>query len=53
MIHLASPYEGFKVFIPGIMVGFFVARYYYRRPKTYEFTNLRFGDMGEKKGIKL
>lgn len=53
MIYLASPYEGFKILGIGLTLGFMFGRYRYRKPKTYEFANLRFGDLGDKKGIKL
>lgn len=53
MIVLASPYEGFKVLFLGMFFGYLYGRYKFKKPKTYEFANLRFGDLGEKKGIKL
>lgn len=53
MIHLASPWEGVKILVIGFVFGYLWARFLHRKPKTFEFTNLRFGDLGEKKGIKL
>ena len=53
MMDLASPYEGLKILGIGIFFGYLIGKYRFRKPKTYEFANLRFGDLGEKKRIKL
>jgi hypothetical protein len=53
MIPSVSPYELVKVLLLGVFLGFGLARWRYKRMKAYQFANLRFGDLGENKGIKL
>lgn len=53
MISAISPYELVKVLLLGFFFGYLVGRWKYKRMKAYEFANLRFGDLGNKKGIKL
>jgi hypothetical protein len=53
MIPEVSPYELLKVLALGFFFGYIVAKRRHRRAKIYQFTNLRFGDLGENKGVKL
>ncbi len=53
MIPDVSPYELIKVLVLGFFFGYIVGKWRHRRAKIYQFTNLRFGDLGDKKGIKL
>lgn len=53
MIHLASPWEGVKILVIGFVFGYLFSKWRHRKPKTYEFANFKFGDLGEKKRIQL
>jgi hypothetical protein len=53
MIKSISPYELVKVLLIGVFFGYQIGRWRYKRMKAFEFANLRFGDLGDKKGIKL
>jgi len=53
MIHTVSPYTHLKILLLGLFFGFLLAKWKYRRMKTKQFVNLRFGDLGENKRIKL
>lgn len=52
MMDLANPYEGLKLLLLGVFFGYHLGRYKSRRTKFFQFTNLRFGDLGEHKKIK-
>lgn len=53
MIPDVSPYELLRVFVLGFFLGHLFGKWRCRRAKIYQFANLRFGDLGDKKGIKL
>lgn len=53
MIPDVSPWELLKVLLLGVFFGYLIAKYRYRKPKVYQFVNLRFGDIENKKELKL
>jgi hypothetical protein len=48
-----NPYAPLKILIMGIFFGYLIGRYRFKKRKSYQFTNLRFGDLEQKKELKL